>query len=426
MSKMKFRDILIANDGIVKGPFGGDIKKAYFVPKAENTYKVYEQGVVYSKDCSFGTYYIDSTRYEKLKRFSISTGDILITGAGTLGELYVVPEKHEEGVINQALIRIRVDENVIDKEFFLFYFKWYLKNIVCRINGDSVIPNLPPLNILKEMDIDIPDIRYQKQIGKILKVIDDKIESNIKINTELESMAKMIYDYWFLQFDFPNEEGKPYKSFGGKMVWNAELKREIPEGWEVAGLEKFGTLGNGINYDKDVKGDKTYKIVKVRNISSTSIMLKKNDMDDIQLLSRLAEKYLLKENDILIARSGIPGAVRLLDLKGVQDTIYCGFIICYSLKNDLYKRYLVYKLKDYENTSATTSGGTIIQNVSQDTLKRLRFPVPSINVIKKFNDKIDSIWKTIQKNDDENQELVSLQDFLLPLLMNGQIMFKDN
>lgn len=433
MSKMKFRDILIANDGIVKGPFGGDIKKAYFVPKAENTYKVYEQGVVYSKDCSYGTYYIDSTRYEKLKRFSISTGDILITGAGTLGELYVIPVKHEEGVINQALIRIRLDENVIDKDFFLFYFKWYLKNIVCRINGDSVIPNLPPLNILKEMDIDIPDIRYQKQVGKVLKVIDDKIESNIKINTELESMAKTIYDYWFLQFEFPNEEGKPYKSSGGKMVWNEELKREIPEGWKVVRIGDLFTSSRGISYNSKVlekngipminlasfKPGGGYKVEGIKNYSGNyeaEKILKPYDL----VMCNTQQTAIDFSKDII-------GKVFLVPDIFDSDIVSSHHVTKLSVKSEVLKYYL-YRLfcTDYfHKYIAGFTNGTNILGLLFNGVEDYRNEIPDEKVLQKFALIISNIEQKKNEIIKENQELASLRDFLLPLLMNGQIGFKD-
>src|SRR5690606_33330259 len=136
-------------------------------------------------------------------------------------------------------IRIRLNESVIIPSFFKFYFKFYIEAIISRLNGDSVIPNLPPLPIIKSTEIDIPDLPTQKSIAKVLSDLDAKIELNNRINRELEAMAKTLYDYWFVQFDFPNADGKPYKSSGGKMVYNAELKREIPEGWEVKTISKW-------------------------------------------------------------------------------------------------------------------------------------------------------------------------------------------
>lgn len=301
-------------------------------------------------------------------------------------------------------------------------FKLSLMNLK-QYQGQSAQPGLS-VNTLAKVVIEMPEYDIQIKVFNILKSIDDKIQNNTKMIQEFELMAKTIYDYWFLQFDFPDKNGKPYKSSGGKMVWNRELKREMPDGWEVSDVEHFGSLSNGINYDKNIVGDKIYKIVNVRNISSATLLLDKSKIEDIQLSEKIADKFLLSENDILIARSGIPGAVRVL-ISDIKDTIYCGFIICLSLNSRFYRDYLVYMLKDYENTSATTSGGTIMQNVSQETIKGLCFPVPDERVMQLFNEKIDIIWKSMQQKMKENQELIALRDFLLPLLMNGQVGFKE-
>ena len=138
-------------------------------------------------------------------------------------------------------------------------------------------------------------------------------------------MVKQLYDYWFVQFDFPNAEGKPYKSSGGKMVYNDKLKREIPEGWEVRQLGNLCSFRNGINYTKDEVGE-SYSIVNVRNISATSIILDTEHFDVITIPSSKASKYILTKKDIIIARSGCPGATRLLQIP--NNTLFCGFIIC--------------------------------------------------------------------------------------------------
>lgn len=427
MFKGNFEDIVISKNGFLRGPFGGDLKKSIFVPKSDNTYKVYEQGVVLQSDATVGNYYISKQYFDdKMNKFEVKTGDFLVSCSGVnYGAIFQLPENIEQGVINQALLRIRVNEELVNPDYFYYYYTSYIKRVITGGTGDSTIPNFPPMSIIKSISIELPDLFKQKRIAKMLSSIDKKIKSNNSINKELDSMAKTIYDYWFLQFEFPNEEGKPYKSSGGKMVWNEELKREVPEGWSIEGVEHFGTLQNGINYDKGVLGNKEYKIVNIKNISATTLILNINDLDKICLQSKTADKYIVKENNILIARSGIPGAIRVLKADS-DNTIFCGFIICLSLKNNFYKNYLVYQLKDYENTSATTSGGTIMQNVSQDTLKRLRFLVPDEDIVSKFNKQIDSIWSLIQKSIKENNELISLRDFLLPLLMNGQVGFRDD
>lgn len=237
------------------------------------------------------------------------------------------------------------------------------------------------------------------------------------INDNLEAMAKQLYDYWFVQFDFPNEEGKPYKSSGGAMIWNDKLKREIPSCFEVVNMGNLCDFRNGINYSKDETGN-NYQIVNVRNISSSRILLDGEDFDVITVPTSKAENYVLKPDDIIIARSGCPGSTRLL--LSSANTLFCGFIICCSPNDSSMRNYLVYCLKQLEGTNATTSGGSILQNVSQDTLKGLHVIVPKKQIIDKFNETIELIFARMLNCLKESKALIKQRDELLPLLMNGQ------
>ena len=257
----------------------------------------------------------------------------------------------------------------------------------------------------------------EENIGNIMVDVISKINVNRQINDNLEAMAKQLYDYWFVQFDFPNEEGKPYKSSGGAMVWNEKLKREIPSCFEVDNMGNLCNFRNGINYSKDEIGN-DYQIVNVRNISSSRILLDGEDFDVITVPTSKAENYVLKPDDIIIARSGCPGSTRLLLLPA--NTLFCGFIICCSPHNSSMRNYLTYCLKQLEGTNATTSGGSILQNVSQDTLKGLQIIVPEKEIIDKFNKTIEFIFARMLNCLKESKTLTKQRDELLPLLMNGQ------
>ena len=274
--------------------------------------------------------------------------------------------------------------------------------------SNDTISNIPVL---------LPSIEEQHTIGKVLADIDRKIELNKQINDNLEEMAKQLYDYWFVQFDFPNEEGKPYKSSGGAMVWNEKLKRKIPSCFEVVDMGNLCDFRNGINYSKDETGN-DYQIVNVRNISSSRILLDGEDFDVITVPTSKAENYVLKPDDIIIARSGCPGSTRLL--LSPANTIFCGFIICCSPNDSSMRNYLVYYFKQLEGTNATTSGGSILQNVSQDTLKGLHVIVPERQIIDKFNKTIDLLFTRMLNCLKESKALTKQRDELLPLLMNGQ------
>ena len=318
------------------------------------------------------------------------------------------------------IIRYRISRRDIVNPLYLLYllrtpayrrlFTGTQQTNIANINQDS----------LGNIEVDLPNLAVQEDIVSLIKAIDDKRDNNDVICSDLESMAKLLYDYWFVQFDFPDENGRPYKSSGGKMVWNKELKREIPEGWEVKPFSTLCAMMNGINYDKNEIGDKEYRIVNVRNITASSLFMDEEDFDLIVLKKNSADRYIVNNDDILIARSGTPGAVRLVQNPS-DNVIFCGFIIRCAPYERTYRLYLSYAMKSLEGTSATKTGGSILQNVSQDTLGRVTICVPPKAIIEGYNNRVSKFHTAIQNTIEENRHLTSLRDFLLPMLMNGQV-----
>lgn len=292
-----------------------------------------------------------------------------------------------------------------------------------RYQGQSAQPGLSA-NTLSLLEISVPSFAVQQKVFNYLKLFDSKITNNNAISKELESMAKTIYDYWFLQFEFPDKDGKPYKSNGGKMVWNEQLKREIPEGWEVKKLEDLAQLGNGINYNKNISNGKVYKIVNVRDITSSSLLIDEQNLSKVTLPNKNINNFLVNSNDILIARSGTPGAVRILATTS-EKVLFAGFIIHCLPNNPDFKWYLTYTLKGLEGTTATTTGGSILQNVSQTTLKSIPIVLPPTSLVREFNNYTLTMILKLQNLLEESQQLQSLRDFLLPMLMNGQVIIED-
>ena len=358
---------------------------------------------------------IEQNEHEKIKR-PLNENTILISINGTIGNLAFY--NGEKIALGKSACYLNV-KSMESKHYIRYVLSTQeFKKYALQVAHGSTIKNLAPGQIA-EYTFFAPDSASRTNIAYVLKTLDDKIENNNKICSELESMAKTLYDYWFVQFDFPDENGKPYRTSGGEMVWNEQLKREIPKGWEATRLGNICDFRNGINYDKDVEGDQEYRIINVRNISSASLLLNESELDKINLPSVQADKYLLSSDDIVIARSGTPGATRLL-WKINEPTIFCGFIICSTPHEALHKIYLTYCLKRLEGTSATKTGGSILQNVSQDTLKNLFVLIPDREVLRQFNAVISLILEKFHSNIDENNELTKLRDWLLPMLMNGQ------
>lgn len=315
---------------------------------------------------------------------------------------------------------------------FTFYL---LKSLdFSNLNSGSAQPSLNR-NYLYDFPVFVPSVEDQQKIASILSAIDDKIELNNKINAELEGMAKLMYDYWFVQFDFPFDfaqnkpadetsdpkDVKPYKSSGGKMVWNKELKREVPEGWGIKRLGDLGVFKNGVNYDPSNPGEIACPIINVRNISASSFFIQNEDLDIIFLRESDVRKYSVNGGNIIIARSGIPGATRLIsDIS--ENTLFCGFAIQYSLNDLEFKIPIFFFLKSLEEHIQSGSGGTILKNVNQGTLSALKIALPKEDsIVEKFNNLIDPIFEKITNVQKQSQYLTALRDWLLPMLMNGQV-----
>lgn len=365
----------------------------------------------------------NDNEYEK---FLLKKGQVAITKdsekRNDIGIPTFIAEDFEDVVLGYHLALISPYSDKLDGAFLHFwlntdYGKKYFEN---NASGSGQRLTLT-LDVIKSIPLYLPDLPTQKSIAKVLSDLDAKIELNNKINRELEAMAKTLYDYWFVQFDFPNQEGKPYKSSGGKMVYNAELKREIPEGWEVKKLGDLGDFKNGVNYDPSNPGDIACPIINVRNISASSFFIKNEDLDVIYLRESDVRKYSVNAGSIIIARSGIPGATRLIsDI--AENTLYCGFAIHYQLDDLGYKISIFFFLKSLEEHIQSGSGGTILKNVNQGTLNALKIALPKENeILHRFNELINPVFGRINLVQKQNQHLTALRDWLLPMLMNGQV-----
>lgn len=277
--------------------------------------------------------------------------------------------------------------------------------------------------------IPVPDMYIQKKIGDMYCELSEKIENNNKINAELESMAKTIYDYWFLQFEFPNEDGKPYKSSGGKMVWNEELKSEIPEGWEVSDLSKYINVIRGVAYDtEDITNQETagyIPLLKSNNLQNDRLIL-----DDIVYVKKenVAEDQILENNSIFVTMSS--GSTEHVGKTAIifYDMPYTYGAFCSKIDiKPKYRGFIsMFFLSDYfKKKIRTIVVGTSIKNINNSHLTGNTLAFPNEDILGKFEKIIAPIFDKEGEIIKENQELASLRDFLLPMLMNGQIGFKD-
>ena len=371
-------------------------------------------------DCANLSFVSEEDYKERVKRAIPEESDIIISREAPMGVVGIVP-KGFQCCLGQRLVLLKIDKSKCLPKYLLYtLMSEYVQLQIRRINQTgSIVSNLN-ISSLRELKIPLHSFEEQKKIANILSAIDDKISLNNQINQDLEAMAKTLYDYWFVQFDFPDQNGKPYKSSGGKMVYHPELKREIPEGW---GVEKLGDLAqfkNGINYEKTSSGSEKVKIINVRNISSSTIFINRTDLDEIFLENDKSTNFIVNEGMILITRSGIPGATRLVSELEAK-TVYSGFIIASEVNDLIYKNLIFYYLKNVEEVLKNQSAGTIMKNISQSVLTDMVVSLPPQNLLLKFNSIIDNLLEQMKNVQRQNQELTQLRDWLLPMLMNGQV-----
>ena len=271
-----------------------------------------ETGVPFFRSLNIKPFYIDKSDLlyissefnEKIKKSKLMTGDLVIVRTGQPGTCCVVPQEFD-GCNCSDLVIVRPDKKLVNPYYLEAYINFMAQK---QINNHQVGAIQKHFNVgsAKEMLVYLPDREKQEKIANLVRRINSKIELNNKINTELESMAKTLYDYWFLQFEFPNEEGKPYKSSGGKMVWNEELKREIPEGWEVVTLNNVtdtitkGTTPSTLGYNFTDCG---VNFVKVESINNGQIVPELLAHISFEAHNKM-ERSALKKDDILLTIAG--------------------------------------------------------------------------------------------------------------------------
>ena len=277
------------------------------------------------------------------------------------------------------------------------YLYYFLKNLHLDKmfeKGSSVIPSLDRKVVHSLVVPFHKDINDQRKIVAVLSAIDAKIELNHQINDNLEAMAKQLYDYWFVQFDFPNEEGKPYKSSGGAMVWNEKLKREIPKGWDFCFLENLLTIRNG--RDHKHLADGIYPVY-----GSGGEM-------------RKVSEYLYDGESVLMPRKG-----SLNNIMYVNEAFWTVDTMFYSeMKLSNCAKYIYYTIKDIDFTR--WDSGTGVPSMTSSTLYSIKLVKPQNETLKKFDEMISPLFEQMKQISEQNVVLTKQRDELLPLLMNCQ------
>lgn len=348
-------------------------------------------------------------------------GDILFVrsnGNKSLVGRSLFIDKDEKALYSGFCIRARIKSSKVTPLYCAYYSRTNAFKSAISSSGGTNIQNLNQ-EILSNVLIPLFPLSEQKRITEVLSLLDSKIELNNRINNDLEAMAKTLFDYWFVQFDFPDKNGKPYKSSGGKMVWNKELKRWIPEGWEVVKICSKFTIGSGFPFDSSTYlRDGKYKIITIKNVQELKLETEGVDYI-IDIPGNLPDFCRLQIGDILISLTGNVGRICLVTEENLLLNQRVGKFIC----DLIYKHfmYLFFQRKEERARLENIATGSSQKNLSPiDATNNLTF-LPSVDTLKKFNLLINPIIDKIILMQKENQQLSSLRDWLLPMLMNGQV-----
>ena len=364
-------------------------------------------GIPFYKISTFGdipTVYIDEKIYREYKeKYSYpKKGDILISAAGTIGKT-VIFDGEDSYFQDSNIVWIENDESKVTNQFLYYFLQ---TNPFITTNG-STIKRLYNDNLRDTKIPNVPSIQQQNQITDILGALDEKIQINNQINQELEAMAKTLYDYWFVQFDFPDQNGKPYKSSGGKMVYNPELKREIPEGW---GVEKLGDITICHDSKRVPLSSNDRELVKgeIPYYGATGIMDYVNDyIFD-------GDYVLMAEDGSVMTEKGTPILQRISGKNWVNNHAH----VLEPIKNHSCKL-LVMLLKDVSVMKIKT--GSIQMKINQENMNKIVVPAIPLKLLFEINQKLEVIDKQQLNLIEENKQLTQLRDWLLPMLMNGQV-----
>lgn len=389
-------------------------------------------GIPFYKIGTFGNIadvYITKEKFEEYKnKFSYpKKGDILISAAGTIGRT-VIYDGSDSYFQDSNIVWIDNDESIVLNKYLFYCYKnihWYTSkgSTILRLYNDNI----------RNTKIVVPSLESQQKIAAVFSTLDDKIALNSRMNAKLEQMAKRLYDYWFVQFDFPNADDKPYKYSGGTMEYNEVLKREIPAGWEVKKLGTLFTTNRGVSYStKTITGDKGIPMINLASFSPDGSY----KIDGIKTYTgEYTNEKVLKPFDLVMCNTqqtaidfskDIIGKALLVPDIFEGDITSSHHVNTLNVHDEKLKFYL-YRLFNTDYFHAYIShyaSGTNIMGLDFAGVENYSAVIPSEEVLSKFADFTLNIEKKKSEIIRENKKLISLRDRLLPLLMNGQVEVK--
>ncbi|MBU1613579.1 restriction endonuclease subunit S [Patescibacteria group bacterium] len=413
---------LLKKKGYIRGPFGSALRRPELKTEGIPVYE--QQNAIY--DHRIFRYYIDEEKYKQLSRFTVEENDLVISCSGTFGKVTIIKKNDLKGIISQALLILRPDSEKIKPQFLKYFFtsKMGYHSIASRSLG-SVQINIAKREVIEKIKLAIPNIEEQISIVRILSDLDSKIELLQKQNKTLEKMGKVLFKRWFIDFEFPNEAGEPYKSSGGKMV-ESELG-VIPKDWKIDKLGIYVDNISGCSYTSNDLQESQTALVTLKSIDRKG----KFKQDGFkEYVGKYKESQVVKDGDIVVAHTDLTQNVEVLGSPALVSDLgkYKKMIASLDLsivrpKKLLNLTYIYYLLKTnmFHSHAVGYSNGTTVIHLSKKAIPEFIFTVPEKNIIIKFEKIIGQTIQLFRNNEKMINILQKTRDLLLPKLMSGKI-----
>ena len=339
---------------------------------------------------------------------------LLLSINGTLGNMAFY--RNEKVILGKSSAYLNFKTGI--NKFYYYYFQLpSVQQYFFNVATGSTIKNLS-LKSIQDFFVPVPEYHEWNSIASILSSLDAKIELNNRINTELEAMAKALYDYWFVQFDFPDDRGLPYRSSGGRMVWNEELKREVPEGWEVKNILSISDLLGGGTPKTQITeywGGEIPFYTPSDAVKSYYVLETEKSISESGLNS--CSSRLFPKGTIFLTARGTVGAVNISAMPMAMNQS------CYALqaKSGISKYYLHQLSLQLVEFLKKKANGSIFDAIVSNDIKLTSLVIAPVEIINKYGSLVESYYRRVLIINNENRQLSSLRDWLLPMLMNGQV-----
>jgi len=372
-----------------------------------------------------------SASQREIENFALQKNHVAITKDSEtsldIGTSAYIAEDLDNVLLGYHLALIEPDQKQLNGKFLNYYFHTdQLVSYFQNNTGGSGQRYSLSADTIRDIPLYIPPINEQNKIAETLGLLDTKITLNKKIDQKLDSLINMIYDYWFNQFDFPDENGKPYKSSGGAMKFSEDLQREIPNNWQTLNLEDIiAKSRTGLNPRKHFKlgiGNNYY--VTIKNIDNRKIILDdKCDKIDDKALEIIQKRSDLQKGDILFTSIQPVGGTYLIQNKPINWNINESVFTIRGNYEKVTPEYLYILLSSDEMKaySSNVSTGSIHKGIRHSDLKNFRFVYPCKTLIDQFTAAISPMLQRLSVIDEENRQLSELRDCILPILITGQV-----